>query len=102
MQCIFADDADIFVVITKYDHVTDQIPLDKNTYCQIGSISMEEFKTFEKKISAVFSIEGAQENNMINWASYTGGRDIDNPYIDNIALKFLKVSKILILITYKY
>ncbi|XP_053372570.1 uncharacterized protein LOC123544591 isoform X2 [Mercenaria mercenaria] len=80
--------ADIYVVITKFDFVRD---VDKYIWSSgEPQISIEEFKEVEKAIEKEFSLQGALEDNRTRWVSYTNGTGTDNPYIDNIALKFVR------------
>ncbi|XP_053372584.1 uncharacterized protein LOC123561133 [Mercenaria mercenaria] len=79
---------DVFVVITKYDLVKDQSKYDSPSSEQ--TVTMEEFESVENTVAEVFNIKGALNDNRIRWVSYTDMVDTDNPYIDNIALKFIK------------
>ncbi|KAH3800997.1 hypothetical protein DPMN_154641 [Dreissena polymorpha] len=44
----------------------------------------------ENEVAKEFGIGGAMEHNSICWQSYVDGRCLDDPYIDNIALKFVR------------
>lgn len=81
---------DVFVVITKYDLVSDQTQFQNNSDPRRETISMEDFQKLENTIAKQFSIKGSQDHNMIRWVSYADRVSFDNPYIDNIALKFIK------------
>lgn len=79
---------DVFVVITKYYLVMGQH--NYNRQSEDKTITMEQFKILEKDVAKLFNIEGALGDNRICWVSYTDDSGSDNPYIDNIALKFIK------------
>lgn len=78
----------MFVVITKYDLVSEQSRYDCRSEDQM--VTMETFEKIENELAEVFSIRGALEDNRIRWVSYTDSGSTDNPYIDNIALKFIR------------
>lgn len=80
---------DVYVVFTKYDLVQDQCKFECDSMVN-GMISMGEFEAVENSVAQLLNIQGALEYNRIRWASYTDREKFDNPYIDNIALKFLK------------
>ena len=82
------DTGDVYVVITKYDLVKDQAMYDCGSDEKMVSISA--FNDVETKVAEVFNIQGALQDNRIRWVSYTDRVKMDNPYIDNIALKFIK------------
>ncbi|XP_052216692.1 uncharacterized protein LOC127834714 [Dreissena polymorpha] len=83
----FKSNIDLFVVITKCDLVEGF-----NTSGTTGAnmIKQDTFKKMENEVADVFSIGGAMEQNSIRWQSYVDGRCLDDTYIDNIALKFVR------------
>ncbi|XP_052789235.1 uncharacterized protein LOC128224359 [Mya arenaria] len=80
---------DVFVVITKYDLVHDQKLYEAQTTGE-KIVTEEVFKKFEAKVANHFSMEGSMESNCFRWVSYVDGHGSDNPYIDNIALRFIE------------
>ncbi|KAH3800502.1 hypothetical protein DPMN_154135 [Dreissena polymorpha] len=52
-------------------------------------ITAAQFKKTEEKVANVFNITGVQKHTSIHWMSYVGDSE-DDPYIDNIALEFIK------------
>ncbi|KAH3800916.1 uncharacterized protein LOC127837871 [Dreissena polymorpha] len=79
---------DVFVVITKYDLVEEQkrFPAVR----QQEQITMEKFLEHEHEVATHFSIDGSLKHNSIRWVSYVDGHSEDNPFIENIALKFVR------------
>ncbi|XP_060567618.1 uncharacterized protein LOC132726324 [Ruditapes philippinarum] len=78
----------VYVVLTKYDLVKDENSFKWSS--NEPKVTFEEFREIEKEIEQRFSIEGSLEDNRTRWVSYTDATGKDNPYIDNIALKFIK------------
>ncbi|KAH3800452.1 hypothetical protein DPMN_154085 [Dreissena polymorpha] len=75
----------VFVAITKYDLVAEQGIF--STLDLQGQITMEQFEEHERKVAEHF---GIFEHNSIRWVSYVDGHNADNPFIENIALKFVR------------
>ncbi|XP_053372566.1 uncharacterized protein LOC123561140 isoform X4 [Mercenaria mercenaria] len=92
--------AEVFLLITKYDLVSDtglQLVYSKDGYSESLNkedeglaLDMEHFVTIEKKTAFELNMIGALEARRIRWISFTD-RISDNPWIDNNALKFLKL-----------
>ncbi|XP_060598212.1 uncharacterized protein LOC132751997 [Ruditapes philippinarum] len=78
----------VFVVLTKYDLVKDENSFKWSS--NEPTVTYEEFREIEKEIEQRFSIQGSLEDNRTRWVSYSDATGKDNPYIDNIALKFIK------------
>lgn len=76
------------MVLTKYDLVCDQSRNGSRSKDEMER--METFEERENELADVFNIHGALEDNRIRWVSYTDSGSTDNPYIDNIALKFIR------------
>ncbi|WAR30814.1 hypothetical protein MAR_033390 [Mya arenaria] len=89
LRAYFGDPVDVFVVITKYDLVHDQKLYEAQTTGE-KIVTEEVFKKFEAKVANHFSMEGSMESNCFRWVSYVDGHGSDNPYIDNIALRFIE------------
>ncbi|KAH3808753.1 hypothetical protein DPMN_137111 [Dreissena polymorpha] len=53
-------------------------------------IDVYTFEKIENTVAIDFSIGGAMARSSIRWQSYVDGRCLDDPYIDNIALKFVR------------
>ncbi|KAH3800537.1 hypothetical protein DPMN_154170 [Dreissena polymorpha] len=84
----FKYNIDLFVVITKCDLVEGFNTSEKTS--DSNMIKRHQFKEMENEVAKEFSIGGAMEHNSIRWQSYVDGRCLDDPYIDNIALKFVR------------
>ena len=83
-----SDSAETFILLTKYDLVRGE-----NSHhwsSNEPTVTYEEFEKVEKEIEQKFSIQGSLEDNRIRWVSYTDATGKDNPYIDNIALRFIR------------
>ncbi|KAH3801022.1 hypothetical protein DPMN_154666 [Dreissena polymorpha] len=85
---LFSDNIELGVVITKCDLVEGFNTSEKTSESNI--IKQHQFKRMENKVAKEFSIGGAMEHNSIRWQSYVDGRCLDDPYIDNKALKFVR------------
>ncbi|KAH3808657.1 hypothetical protein DPMN_137014 [Dreissena polymorpha] len=53
-------------------------------------IKQHQFRGMENEIAKYFSIGVSMEHNRIRWQSYVDGRCLDDPYIDNVGLKFVR------------
>ncbi|XP_053385777.1 uncharacterized protein LOC123538735 [Mercenaria mercenaria] len=83
---------DNFVVITKYDLVDsgDTVKFRQTEGSSFDGLTLEHFERVEHDICSKFNIIEAKEHNMFRWVSYCDTTGYDNPYIDNIALKFIQ------------
>lgn len=79
----------MFLLITKYDLVRDS-SVHITDISDDDTITLKEFEEVENGIAPEFNIVGALSSNRIRWVSYTDRIGLDNPIVDNIALKFLK------------
>lgn len=86
-----SDDVDVFIAITKCDLVEGMNRVQKAVSNNKGTetITAAQFKKTENEVANVFNIEGVQKHTSIHWMSYVGDSE-DDPYIDNIALEFIK------------
>ncbi|XP_045208350.2 uncharacterized protein LOC123560161 [Mercenaria mercenaria] len=80
----------IFVLITKYDLVKDSKDINLYGKDQDKSISLTDLEKVETALAQELNFEGALESNRIRWVSLTDNTGLDNPYVENIALRFLK------------
>lgn len=88
---------DVFLLITKYDLVTDA-PDDLSFTIynreamgdESDRLTLEDFRKVESELAEEFNIKGAVKTNSIRWVSFTDDTGTrDNPYITNIGLDFL-------------
>lgn len=72
-------------MITKYDLFRGNTYKDERD----GKVPEQTFKEVEDRIAEIFSMKGSLKQNCIRWISFVDGQNVNNPSIDNTALKFL-------------
>ncbi|XP_052220719.1 uncharacterized protein LOC127837564 isoform X2 [Dreissena polymorpha] len=82
-------DIDVFVAITKFDLVEEQSSFEIDSQ-EDKKITMKDFLAREREVATHFSIDGSLKHNSIRWVSYVDGHSEDNPFIENIALRFVR------------
>lgn len=88
---VFADQCDVFILITKYDRVRDseETSLIAATHPE-NSVSIKEFEEVENGVKEEFCIVGASEHKMFRWVSLSDSTGYENAEVDKNALNFLK------------
>lgn len=87
---VFADQCDVFILITKYDRVRDseETSLIAATHPE-NSVSIKEFEEVENGVKEEFCIVGASEHKMFRWVSLSDSTGYENAEVDKNALNFL-------------
>ncbi|KAH3800580.1 hypothetical protein DPMN_154214 [Dreissena polymorpha] len=85
IYCFFTSDD----VITKCDLGMKRFPKAVSKEKGTEIITAAQFKKTEEEVASVFNIKGVEKHTSIHWMSYVGDNN-DDPYIDNIALEFIK------------
>lgn len=91
---------DVIALITKFDIVTKDNTFHKQDSKSVPDssddnetseqVSMNVFLQKEKEIAIEFNLQGTLNSSRFRWASYTDSTSVDDPNIDNTALKFVK------------
>ncbi|XP_052224243.1 uncharacterized protein LOC127839890 [Dreissena polymorpha] len=82
-------DIDVFVAITKFDLVEEQSSFETDSQDD-KTIIMKDFLAREREVATHFSIDGSLKHNSIRRVSYVDGHSEENPFIENIAFRFVR------------